>query len=68
MDGVLDLFVAKGKRVIHVDLVKARPSDDELLGVVIVVIWGVHDEAQLGYLSAVLLVVLKVIYDPPDEK
>ena len=32
---MLDLFVAKGKRVIHVDLVKARPSDDELLGLLL---------------------------------
>jgi len=32
---VRDLFVARGKRVVHVDLVKARPSDDELLGLLL---------------------------------
>ena len=43
-------------------------SDDELLGVVIVVIWGVHNEAELGYLSAVSLFPLEVINDPPKKK
>jgi hypothetical protein len=42
-------------------------SDDELLGVVSSIIWGVHNEAELGYLSAVLLVPLKVIYYPPNK-
>lgn len=39
-------------------------SNDELLGVVSIVIWGVHNEAELGYLSAVLLLILEVINDP----
>ena len=32
LDGVKDLYVAKGKRSLHVDLASDRPSDDELLG------------------------------------
>ena len=35
LDGVSDLYVAKGKRVVHFDLKNERPSDDELLGVML---------------------------------
>ena len=35
LDGVSDLYVAKGKRVLHFDLKNERPSDDELLGVML---------------------------------
>lgn len=31
LDGVDHLYVAKGKKVLHVDLVDARPSDEALL-------------------------------------
>jgi len=31
LDGVKDLYVAKGKKSVHFDLTSARPSDDELL-------------------------------------
>ena len=31
LDGVTDLFVAKGKKSLHIDLRKERPSDDDLL-------------------------------------
>lgn len=33
--GVRDLYVAKGKKVLHFDLSVARPSDDELLGLLL---------------------------------
>ena len=39
--------------------------DDELLGVVGGVIWGVHNKAELGYFSAIILLPFKVINDPP---
>ena len=42
-------------------------SNDKLLGFVSVVIWGVHNEAEFGYVSAVLLLPLEVIYYPPNE-
>jgi len=32
LDGVTDLYVAKGRTSIHVDLREGRPPDDELLG------------------------------------
>ena len=32
LDGVKDLYVAKGKKSLHFDLLADRPSDDELLG------------------------------------
>ena len=35
LEGVTDLFVAKGKKSVHVDLRKDRPSDDELLGLML---------------------------------
>ena len=35
LDGVNDLYVAKGKRVLHFDLKSRRPSDDELLGLML---------------------------------
>ena len=31
LDGVKDLYVAKGKKSVHFDLVSEQPSDDELL-------------------------------------
>ena len=30
-----DLYVAKGKKVVHVDLSADRPADDELLGMLL---------------------------------
>lgn len=35
LKGVTDLFVAKGKKSVHIDLSKARPSDDELLALML---------------------------------
>ena len=35
LDGVTDLYVAKGKKVVHLDLNAARPSDEELLGLLL---------------------------------
>ena len=32
LDGVKDLYVAKGKKSLHFDLSADRPSDDDLLG------------------------------------
>ena len=32
LEGVNDLYVAKGKKSVHFDLGKDRPSDEELLG------------------------------------
>jgi hypothetical protein len=40
--------------------------NDELLGVVIVLIWGVHNETELRNLSAVLLIPFEVINDPSN--
>lgn len=31
LDGVRDLYVAKGRSVLHFDLLEERPSDEELL-------------------------------------
>lgn len=31
LDGVTDLYVAKGRTIVHTDLTTERPSDDELL-------------------------------------
>lgn len=39
-------------------------GNDELLSVVGVVIWRVHDETELGHLSAIGLLVLEVIDHP----
>lgn len=30
LDGVTDLFVAKGRKTVHVDLAADRPSDEEI--------------------------------------
>ena len=35
LDGVTDLFVAKGKKVVHVDLSAGRPSDEDLLALLL---------------------------------
>jgi arsenate reductase-like glutaredoxin family protein len=35
LDGVSDLYVAKGKKTLHVDLTRARPADDELLALLL---------------------------------
>ena len=35
MEGVTDLFVAKGKKTVHIALGDARPSDEELLGLLL---------------------------------
>ncbi len=35
LDGVTELVVAKGKKIERFDLAGARPSDDELLGVLL---------------------------------
>jgi arsenate reductase-like glutaredoxin family protein len=35
LDGVTDLYVAKGKKTLHFDLVKERPSDDEILALIL---------------------------------
>jgi hypothetical protein len=35
LEGVTDLYVAKGKKVVHLDLSAARPSDEELLGLLL---------------------------------
>jgi len=35
LDGVTDLYVAKGKKVVHLDLSTDRPSDEELLGLLL---------------------------------
>ncbi len=35
LDGVDHLHVAKGRKAVHIDLRKQRPSDDELLGLLL---------------------------------
>jgi arsenate reductase-like glutaredoxin family protein len=35
LDGVSDLYVAKGKKTLHVDLTADRPSDPELLSLLL---------------------------------
>lgn len=35
LNGVADLYVAKGKKTLHFDLANDRPSDDELLSVML---------------------------------
>jgi hypothetical protein len=32
---ITDLYVAKGRKTIHFDLANDRPSDDEILGVIL---------------------------------
>ncbi len=34
MDGLTDLYVAKGKKTVHFDLANDRPTDDEILGLI----------------------------------
>jgi hypothetical protein len=33
--GITDLYVAKGKKTVHFDLANARPSDDEILSLIL---------------------------------
>ena len=35
LDGVTDLYVAKGKKTVHFDLKRARPSDEEIFGLIL---------------------------------
>jgi arsenate reductase-like glutaredoxin family protein len=35
LEGIRDLYVAKARRVLHFDLTKERPPDDELLGLML---------------------------------
>jgi arsenate reductase-like glutaredoxin family protein len=35
LEGVTDLFVARGKKTVHLDLATTRPSDEELLGLLL---------------------------------
>jgi arsenate reductase-like glutaredoxin family protein len=35
LEGVNDLYVAQGRKIVHIDLGKDRPSDDELLAMVL---------------------------------
>ena len=35
LDGVTDLYVAKGKKVLHLDLAARRPPDEELLALML---------------------------------
>ena len=35
LDGISDLYVAKGRRVLHFDLIDDRPSDAELLAMML---------------------------------
>ena len=35
LEGVKDLYVAQGKKTVHIDLSKNRPSDDELLAMLL---------------------------------
>ncbi len=32
LEGVSDLYVARGKKIVHVDLNAARPADEDLVG------------------------------------
>lgn len=32
LEGVSDLYIAKGKKIVHVDLNAARPADEDLVG------------------------------------
>jgi hypothetical protein len=43
-------------------------SDNELLSVVLVIVWGVHEEAELGNLSAVTLLIFEVVNCPSASK
>lgn len=35
LNGVTDLYVAKGRKTVHVKLSRDRPSDEELLGLML---------------------------------
>lgn len=35
LDGITDLYVAKGKKTVHLDLTHERPGDDELLALLL---------------------------------
>ena len=35
LKGVSDLYVAKGKKVLHFDLKEDRPDDEEILGLIL---------------------------------
>lgn len=35
LQGVTDLYVAKGKQVLHFDMTEGRPSDDEILSLIL---------------------------------
>ena len=35
LEEVDDLYVAKGKKIVHFDLKKARPADDEILALIL---------------------------------
>jgi len=34
LDGLTDLYVAKGKKTVHFDMVDSRPPDDEILALI----------------------------------
>ena len=34
MEGITDLYVAKGKKTVHFDMANARPPDDEILSLI----------------------------------
>ena len=34
MEGITDLYVAKGKKTVHFDLANTRPSDEEILSLI----------------------------------
>ena len=70
LDGLLVKVVPSVDLEISIDLGHLRldkilvASDDELLSVVRVVVWGVHEEAELGHLSAIGFLVLKIVDSP----
>lgn len=35
LDGVTDLYVAKGRKTVHLDLAKDRPADEEILRLIL---------------------------------
>lgn len=35
LEGLTDLYVAKGKKTVHFDMAKARPPDDEILPLIL---------------------------------
>jgi len=35
LTGVTDLYVARGKKTLHFDLKRDRPSDDDILGLIL---------------------------------